>query len=459
MEFETPLDQIADEKFRALSEAIGNYATEKGIPGAAFGILENGVTHTNALGITHKDNPLPVTSYTTLFQIGSTTKTFTATLLMMLVDEGKLDLDAPVRTYLPDLQLADDDVAQHVSTRHLLTHVGGWDGDFFKEFDSGVDSVRKYVSEINTRQQSFPLGKVWAYNNAGFAIATRVIEVLAEKSYEQFVKERLLDPLGMDHTMSLEQDIMLHRFATGHYITEQGLTLPRKWGLDRSGIGMGGLCSTVDDQLKYARFHLDGGVTPDGTRLLSEAAFAEMQKKQHHVGYYIDYMGLSWMITERNGVRVVAHGGTMPGQIGVFFFAPEKQIAFTLLYNGTGASADLRGFATAKVYQDYFGIGKVVNEPLADQPAMQEYEATYRMAEVDFIVAAQADHLMVELQTTNEGLKTILPPAFAVQAYAPDLFIVTSENHPYAGTSIGFIRENGSIIALRNGVRAYPRLG
>src|SRR5215218_11215946 len=103
---------------------------EHGVPGVALGVLFDGEEETAGLGVTSIENPLEVTP-DTLFQIGSIAKTYLAVAAMRLVERGELDLDAPVRRYIPDFRLSDEHVAARVTTRHLLTHTGGWVGDVF----------------------------------------------------------------------------------------------------------------------------------------------------------------------------------------------------------------------------------------------------------------------------------------------------------------------------------------
>lgn len=457
MHIETPLNQITDSRFRDLCAAIEGYMAETGIPGTAVGVLQDGHVLTNGFGVTHFENPLPVTS-DTLFHIGSTTKTMTAALVMMLVDEGKLDLDAPVRTYLPNLELADESVAAAVTMRHLLTHVGGWDGDFFDPFGGGDDSLAQYVAHVKTRPQLFPLGKVWAYNNAAFGIASRVVEVLNADAYENVLKARLLDPLGMTDSLIFEYQIMLRRFATGHIITSDGLKLPERWQFDRSISGIGRVSSTVKDQMIYGRFMLDGGMTADSKRLISEGSFAEMQKNQHTVGDYVDYMGLSWMVTEGDGFRILAHGGTTRGQLSAFFFVPEKHFAFTILSNGAGQTADMRAFCTKWVRKHYLGMEETPPQPLSTQPTLAEYAGVYNLAEVKFSFVEDGDRLKVTV-TGPDFLKSMLPLPYTVQAYAADRFICADEKSSEHGEKFRFIRDDeGKIFAVGNSVRAYARV-
>src|SRR5436190_24197434 len=137
---------------------------ELSIPGAALGLLFDGEEETTGLGVTSMENPLDVTP-ATLFQIGSIGKTFTATAVMRLVEQGQVDLDEPVRTYLPDLGLADGEVASKVTIRHLLTHTSGWVGDYFDDLGWGDDALARMVEKLADLPQLTPLGEVWAYNN------------------------------------------------------------------------------------------------------------------------------------------------------------------------------------------------------------------------------------------------------------------------------------------------------
>src|SRR4051812_24575537 len=186
------------------------------VPGVAIGLVLDGDEQHFAYGVTSVENPLPVDK-DTLFQIGSTTKTYTGTLIMMLVEEGKLDLEAPVRTYLPSFKLPDKAAAGEVLVRHLLTHTGGFLGDLFEDTGRGADALRQIVRRLaKTGAQQTPVGSVWSYNNAGFYVIGRIIEELTGKTFEDVSKERLLDPLGMDHSFWFAEDVITRKVALGH---------------------------------------------------------------------------------------------------------------------------------------------------------------------------------------------------------------------------------------------------
>ena len=130
--------------FEDIGAAVRNAMEETATPGVAVGLLHEGAEHTAGFGVTSVENPVEVTPET-LFQIGSITKTFTGTTAMCLVEQGLLDLDAPLRTYLPDLMLGDEDVAARATMRHLFTHTGGWIGDYFDDLGAGDDALARMI--------------------------------------------------------------------------------------------------------------------------------------------------------------------------------------------------------------------------------------------------------------------------------------------------------------------------
>jgi CubicO group peptidase (beta-lactamase class C family) len=134
----------AEQLFHAICELIPAAMERHKVPGVALGITCDGREFTRGFGFTSISHPLPVDE-NTLFQIGSTTKTFTATAVMRLVEQGKLSLDLPVRNYLADFSMQDPAVTAELTMRHLLTHVGGWDGDYFEDTGNGDDALDRYV--------------------------------------------------------------------------------------------------------------------------------------------------------------------------------------------------------------------------------------------------------------------------------------------------------------------------
>ena len=220
-------------RFEELVEVARAQMEEFSVPGASLGVFFDGEEETAALGVTSIEHPLDVTP-DTLFQIGSITKTFTATAIMRLVERGDVDLDAPVRTYLPEFRLSDEDVAARATIRQLLTHTGGWLGDYFADFGRGADALAGYVEAIADQPQLAPLGEVWSYNNSAFNIAGRVIETVTDKSYEDALRELVLDPLGIEQAYFFADEVITYRFAVGHERRRGGEDRPRSPVGDRA---------------------------------------------------------------------------------------------------------------------------------------------------------------------------------------------------------------------------------
>ena len=175
-------------RFEDLLEVARASMEELSVPGVALGVLSAGEEETAALGVTSLENPLEATP-DTLFQIGSITKTFTATAVMRLVERGELELAEPVRRTLPEFRLADEDAASRVTVRQLLTHTGGWLGDYFDDLGPGDDALARMIERLADAPQLTPLGEVWAYNNTAFYVAGRVIEVVSGTPFERALRD------------------------------------------------------------------------------------------------------------------------------------------------------------------------------------------------------------------------------------------------------------------------------
>lgn len=441
-----------DADFQQLSDFVLAAMRRLQVPGVAVGLLHDGREHLAGFGVTSVENPLPVTA-DTLFQIGSTTKTITGTIVMRLVERGLIDLDRPLRDYLPELRLRDKTAEATVTARHLLTHMGGWLGDFFRETGSGDDALARYVAEMAGLPQIVPAGTLWAYNNAGFGLAGRLIEVVTGQVYEAAAHELVLDPLGMDNSFFFPADVISRRFAVGHRVDEQeGPVVLRPWALARSGHAVGGLCSGARDQIRYARFHLGDGTTAAGERLLSAETMAAMQSP-HCPANLGREMGLSWILKDVAGVRTVMHGGATKGQLSAFVMVPSRGFAITVLTNAE-EGAMLHDEVVAWALEHYLGLVEPALSYLTlDEAALAEYAGTYTARLVHFDFYVENGQAMLR-QTPQGGFPDVdsppgpTPPPSRVAFFAPDRAIALDP--PMINMKLEFIRdEEGRIEWLR----------
>ena len=141
---------------------------------------------------------------------------------MRLVERGEVDLDAPVRTYLPEFTLRVPEVAERVTVMHLLNHTAGWEGDMMDDTGEGDDALAEYMRRMERLIQVYPLGETVSYNNVSLSVAGRILEKVTGTTYEQAIADLLLEPLGLDDTLFFMTDIMTRRFAVGHKQGEDG---------------------------------------------------------------------------------------------------------------------------------------------------------------------------------------------------------------------------------------------
>ena len=182
-----------------LSDFVASTATTLGIPGVAVGVWADGQEIYACHGMTSIDNPLPV-DRDTLYELGSVTKTYTATALMRLVAAGRVDLDAPVRRYVPDLVLADEQATAEVTVLNLLNHTSGLDWAVLVDTGEGDDALAGYVAKMAELKLIAPPGTRASYSQAGYNLAGRVIEKVTGLTYERAVASLLFEPLGLSHS-------------------------------------------------------------------------------------------------------------------------------------------------------------------------------------------------------------------------------------------------------------------
>jgi CubicO group peptidase (beta-lactamase class C family) len=342
---------------------LAELAERHQVPGATLGILRTGTGDVGdevieaAYGVLNLRTGVEVTT-DSVFQLGSITKVWTATLVMQLVDEGRLELDAPIVEVLPELRLADPGVTAKLTMRHLLTHTGGIDGDVLTDTGRGDDCLEKYVALLAGAAQNHPLEATWSYSNSGFSLAGRVVEKLTGGTWDAALQQRLIGPLGLTHTGTLPEEALLHRAALGH-LTEGGKPVPAPvWGIPRSAGPAGAITATAADLLGFARMHLTGGLAADGTRVLSAESAAAMAAHQadlpdkHTLG---DSWGLGWERMGWGGHRLIGHDGNTIGQASFLRLLPERGMAVGLLTNG-GNGAKLYEELYREIFDELAGV-------------------------------------------------------------------------------------------------------
>jgi CubicO group peptidase (beta-lactamase class C family) len=291
----------------------------------------------------------------------------------------------------------------------MLTHTSGVDGDFFDDFGRGDDAVARYVAACADLPQVFSPGAMWSYCNAAFSVLGRIIEVMTDLTWDAALKTRLLEPLGVTHTVTFPEDALLHNTAAGHRVTPSlEMPLVERWGMPR-GAGPAGAtpCSTVGDLLSFARLHIDGGVTRDGARLLSESSVRKMQQPEITLpptpGDGAAHWGLGWMLFDWGGRRVIGHDGGTLGQQSSLRVLPDERFAVALLTNSIGG-----GLLAQRVR--YWFFGQILGMEMPARPAPPElapdidlgpYAGLYERLGFRTTISLRGGALMA--QTVNTG--------------------------------------------------------
>jgi CubicO group peptidase (beta-lactamase class C family) len=437
----------ADARFEALVSLADAKMREYRVPGVAIGVLEKGVVTTRGLGVTSVDDLLPVTAHT-VFPIASISKTFAATAMMRLVEQGKVDLRAPVRQYLPDFRVQDEAVSRDVTIWHLLTHTGGWEGQVSGP-DRGEDTLKNFVTTITGLMQVAPPGAAWSYNNAGFSIAGRVIESVTGTSINNSIRDLVFKPLGLQHAGTTAGEFITHRFALGHANRGDSPPALQRPFVPSSSVTAGGVGVCVTDLLAYAQFHLGDGTSASGERILQRATLEQMRTAQLRKQSMDDDIGLAWHLRTVGAVRTAAHGGTLAGHILLLELVPERNFAIAILTNSQNGwrliqdveRAALRSYtgATFATNQAIAHRGLVETlpavEPLTKQPDLQPYLGRYLRPMNAVVVRTDNSRLLVQVVPHNGTPQAEMPIAF----YGPDRAVILDGAD--RGQSIEFVRD------------------
>ncbi|GII96005.1 serine hydrolase domain-containing protein [Sinosporangium siamense] len=321
-----------------LQKSLDASARARGVPGAAVAVWTGDELLEAATGVLNVDTGVEATP-DSVYQVGSTSKVWTAALVMQLVDEGLVDLDAPVRTYLPEFVLADEEAAKAITVRHLLTHTPGFDGDIFTDTGRGDDCVTIYLGTMKDAPQVTPPGTALAYCNSGYVVLGALVAKLRGAVYEQVLRERLLDPLGCTQAALYPEEAVLFRAAAGHVTPPGGSeqVVSKMWMFPRSLGPAGSIMSLAPRELvRFGRMILAGGVAEDGTRILSEESVRAMITPQFPIPDYpmfSGHWGLGFIIMGL-GAGAFGHSGGTPGQSTIWWVAPETGVVAALNANG-----------------------------------------------------------------------------------------------------------------------------
>ncbi|WP_235854777.1 serine hydrolase domain-containing protein [Nonomuraea aridisoli] len=377
----------------AMGQRLAELIAEYEVPGSALAYWHGGELHEFAAGSLNTATGVDATT-DALYQIGSVSKVWTATLIMQQVEKGRLTLDTPVVEVLPEFKLVDPEVTKAVTIRQLLCHTSGIDGDVFIDTGRGDDCVEKYVAALADVALNHPLGATQSYCNAGFVVAGRVLEVLEGKRWDDVLREGICEPLGLTHTWTLPEDVLRFRSAIGH---DDGQPVPQ-WGLMRSMGPAGLICARPADVVAFGRAHLEGGLLED------PSAMWEAQVDIPNPYTLGKQWGVGWILDEWSGHKVISHGGNTIGQHAMLWVVPGTGTVVCVTANGGRSGAFTRAVAT-ELFAELDGRTVPPSPVPSDTPPevdLEPYAGVYERAGARITIGVQDGKGTVRMESTGE---------------------------------------------------------
>ena len=329
---------------KELDEYISDVRQTWHIPGlAAAFALDGEVILAKGYGVKELGGNEPVTEKS-IFQIGSVSKSFTAAVMASLVDEGKLSWNDTVKNILPDFEMYDPWVTENMQIKDIMTHksgIGGQIGTYIPNLGYDRDDIYKMFARI---KPTYSFRGDFKYNNITFIIASKIIEKVTGKSWEENVQERIFDPLGMTGSGvngEFFKDAAEATTPHSYYFYKDSIHVDALHGDDQAlwwltVIGpAGSVCSSVEDMIKYAEFHRLNGLVGD-KQVISEEQVKYLHRGQSISSQYdnrITLYGHCWYVEQNERYKVIYHTGTTWGFTGVCGFVPELDLGIAVLCN------------------------------------------------------------------------------------------------------------------------------
>lgn len=384
------------------------------VPGLALAVVRDGkVVLAEGYGYRDLEKKVPVTAET-LFAIGSSSKAFTTAALGMLVDEGKLDWDKPVRTWMPDFKLHDPFATERMTPRDLVSHRSGLPRHDFMWY--GTTATRaELVSRLGDLEPNADFRARWQYQNLMFMTAGYLVEKVSGKSWEDFVRERIFTPLGMTASdLSITRMETVENRALGYREKDEeeggGIVQMPYRNIDAVGPA-GSINSNVVDMAKWVQLHLGDG-TWEGKTILARPTLDELHKPVILIdggGPLSALLGdedlpfmmyaLGWFVQPYRGHLVVHHGGNIDGFSAFVTMMPKEKDGLVILTNMNGTAAPF--ILANHLYDRLLGLPD------------KDWNSTIKAKRDEILKAAKESE-----GAKDEGRKTGTKPAHPLDEYA-----------------------------------------
>jgi len=417
-----PSDPAEMEAF--MDELIEKQMDEHHIAGAAVSVVKDGkLFFAKGYGFADLENSIPIDSEQTVFRIGSVTKLFTWTAVMQLVEQGKLDLDADINTYL-DFRIPDT-YPQPVTLKHLMTHTPGFEDRFtdYLVMDENdlVPAGEWLASHIPTRVR--PPGDTPAYSNYGTSLAGYIVARVSGLPYDQYIQKNILDPLGMAHTTArspMPPDLREHVTRGYTYADGAFQKFPDYYG-QLAMVPGGAIQASATDMARFMIAHLQDGRYSDAniaeTRILKETTAQQMHTTLYTPDPRLLGNAHGFFDFSDNGQRTIGHSGEADPINSLLLLLPDQHLGIFVSYNSAGG-ADLTnqhlGFQRA-VFDHYYPAPPVepIQPPADFAERAGKFAGSYRLTRTSYTTLEKVNELMggtVDIRNSGDGTLTFATP-------------------------------------------------
>ena len=359
------------ERLEGFADFVQAMIEEWKLPGVAIGLVKDGeVVLAQGFGKRDREAGQDMTPQT-ICGIASCTKAFTAMALAMLVDEGKLDWDTPLRNYLPDFRLSDSVASERITTRDILSHRTGLPGHDLVAYGAEL-SAKEMLKRLPHLEMNRDIRTTWQYNNLMYGIAGYLIQCISGQSWDEFVRQRILVPLGMKRTsftiaevLQMPDYAMPYKLADGEIL--QRTEFYRLVGADAPA---GAINSNVEDMTKWLRCLLNKTQYGEGQRLVSEEQFQQLTGPQmimppwpYQTERYTEESRMcyafGWWTYTYRGHRLVQHSGGIDGFSVLTTFLPDDNLGVVVLTNREAHLVPVHGIFTYNACDRLLGLDEV----------------------------------------------------------------------------------------------------
>ena len=309
------------------------------IPGLAVVVVQGDeVVYCKGFGIASTNTNQPVTPQT-IFDLASVSKSFTALGVLLLRDDGLIELDDPIQQYMPDFK-PNDSLASHITVRQLLNHTSGLPGAFSAPliFQQGDDEMAELVTALGRVRLNREPGSSFEYADINYCLLGALIERVSGKTFEDYIYKNIFVPLGMPNTTLYPDEAAVLDRAEGHQ-PMYGQVVTRHIPIYRSALPAGWVMSCAEDMGQWLMVHLNGGRTAGGQVIpaadIEEAHSSTImfEEKGEDMGY-----GMGWLISSIDGVLVIWHGGDTPNFTADMILLPDYETGVVVLVNSQASA-------------------------------------------------------------------------------------------------------------------------